>query len=419
MLQGEELLTHLLAVSRKMAEMRALGPLLSYAIDEVLQLVGAGRGYIVLLQADRALDFRVKRRADKSDITSEVDTISHSVLGEAIQTQQSVLVKNAMMDPRFGGARSVMIMKLRSIMCAPLITQNRVIGAIYVENRSKAGRFSEENLAPLEFFSNQAAVAIENAKLNENLEELVTERTWELAKAKEAAEEANQAKTTFLSNMSHELRTPLNAILNFTGFVYDGFFGEINREQKDALRQVSDSSEHLLSLINDVLDLNKIEAGMINLVFEDVEISKVLTHMISTAKGLARNQPIEIIADIEAGLPIILADRRRARQIFLNIVSNAVKYTIEGQITVRAGVVDDFIQVSIQDTGIGIAREDYDLVFETYQQASQNPENVVGTGLGLPITKSLVELHGGEIWFESVPGKGTTFYVRLPIKRVQ
>ncbi len=171
MLHNEALLTHLLAVSRRMAEMRALGPLLSYAIDEVLQLVGAGRGYIVLLQAGGSLDFRVKRRADKRNITSQADTISRSVLNETIRTQKSILVRNAMTDPRFGGATSVVMLQLRSIMCVPLVTNNRIIGAVYVENRTRSGRFSEENLAPLEFFGNQAAVSIENAQLYNGLEE--------------------------------------------------------------------------------------------------------------------------------------------------------------------------------------------------------------------------------------------------------
>ncbi len=171
MLDTEALLTHLLAVSRKMAEMRNLDPLLSYAMDEVLQLVGGERGYIVLLQANGELDFRIKRLADKHDITSQADNISRTVLNEAIQTQLPVLVRNAMVDPRFGEARSVMLLHLRSIMCVPLITQNRVIGAIYVENRTLPERFSEEDLAPLEFFSNQAAVSIENAQLYDGLKE--------------------------------------------------------------------------------------------------------------------------------------------------------------------------------------------------------------------------------------------------------
>ena len=281
----------------------------------------------------------------------------------------------------------------------------------------KTGRFSEDDLAPLEFFSNQAAVAIENANLNENLESLVDERTKELAEAKEIAESANAAKTSFLSNMSHELRTPLNAILNFTGFVYDGNYGEVNDEMSEALQQVMDSGEHLLSLINDVLDMNKIEAGMIQMYIEEVDLSKSLTQLVSTGKALIKDKPIKLVTDIPKKLPVIMGDKRRIRQILLNLLSNAVKYTIEGQVTMSAQVVDDYIQVRFTDTGVGIEEEDWPKVFETYQQARHNPENVVSTGLGLPITKQLTEMQNGNIWFDSKVGEGTTFYLELPIKK--
>ncbi|MCP4359449.1 MAG: GAF domain-containing protein [Chloroflexi bacterium] len=415
-LSGEVLLTHLLRVSRQMSEMRTLAPLLLFAIDEVLRLVGAGRGYIVLLNDDDSLDYRVKRRADGKGSLSETDPVSHSVLNEVTQTQQSVLVRNAIMDPRFAGSRSVMAKQKRSIMCVPLISKDQVIGAIYVENRTKSGLFRRRDLVPLEFFSNQAAVAIENAFLNENLEQLVAKRTRQLSEAKEIAEASNEAKTTFLSNMSHELRTPLNAILNFSGFVLDEYFGDVNLEQAKALQQVVDSGEHLLSLINDVLDLNKIEAGMMNLVFTEVDIAKMLQHSISTATGLVKGKEIEIIAEIDQDLPTIQADQRRIRQIFINLLSNAAKYTLEGEITIRAQVIDEMIQVSIQDTGIGISIEDQELVFESYKEATHNLENVMSTGLGLPITKQLLTYHEGHIWVESEVNVGSTFYVQLPIK---
>ncbi|WP_420641718.1 BREX system ATP-binding domain-containing protein [Candidatus Leptofilum sp.] len=416
-LRGEALLTHLLAVSRYMAAMRSVAPLLSYAMYEVLQLVGAEQGYIVLINDDGSLDFRVRQLADGTQIQSDADTISRSVLDEVLRTQESLVVRNALLDPRFGEAHSVMAMQLRSIMCAPLITQDRIIGAIYVENRSKSGRFSDEDLAPLEFFSNQAAVAIENANLNENLENLVAERTWELAEAKEVAEAANEAKTQFLSNMSHELRTPLNAILNFTGFVQDGLYGGVNEEQKTALQQALDSGEHLLSLINDILDLNKVEAGMTRLIFEPIDLNKTMQHAVSTAKGLIKDQPIELVVDIAENLPTIQADRRRLRQILLNILSNAAKYTEQGTITIcaRQLVAEKSVEIVVKDSGVGIVAEDHHLVFEAYGQARANVSNVVSTGLGMAITHELVALHGGRIWFESEPGLGTTFYVHLPV----
>jgi signal transduction histidine kinase len=258
-----------------------------------------------------------------------------------------------------------------------------------------------------ELFAIQEELSWANLQLKELNKELDT--------ARNKADAANEAKTKFLSNMSHELRTPLNAILNFTWFVLDELYGPINDEQKNALGEVMDSSEHLLSLINDVLDLNKIEAGMINLVFEEIEIEKPLRSMVSIGTGLVKDKPVELVVQIPEGLPTIQGDRRRIRQIFLNLISNAVKYTENGKVTICGEQRDDEVHISIKDTGIGIAEEDFDKVFETYRQAQHNLENVVSTGLGLPITKRLVELHTGQIWFESVVGEGSTFHISFPI----
>lgn len=416
-LRGEPLLTHLLKISRTMAEMRSVAPLLSYAIDEVMPLVGAERGYIVLIQPDGTFDYRVRRRVDGEEVSSKIDAISRSVLNEVVATQRSIVIRNATMDPRFGGSMSVMALQLRSVMCAPLITQNKLIGAIYVENRAKSGRFSDADLAPLEFFSNQAAVAIANANLNENLEQLVEDRTRELAAAKEAAEEANRKKTSFLSNMSHELRTPLNAIINFTGFVLDSYFGEVNSEQKEALEQVLGSGEHLLSLINDLLDLNKIEAGMIQVKIEPIDMLEVLHEVLLKTKGLLIGKPIELHIELPQTLSPVRFDRRHARQILLNLLSNSAKYTLKGAITVRAYETDSSIEISVEDTGIGISPEDATLIFESFQQGRNKLNNVASTGLGLPITQRLLDLHGGNIWFRSELDIGTTFFISIPKER--
>lgn len=413
-LSGDSRLSQLISISRRMAEMRSLTPLLSFAIDSVLPIVGAERGYIVLIKEDKTLDYRVKRHLDGTEIKSEVDPISHSVLNEVVTTQKGIVIRNAIMDPRFLGSQSVMAMQLRSIMCVPLITQNNLIGAIYVENRAKSGRFSEENLAPLEFFANQAAVSIENANLNENLEQLVAERTQELALAKEEAEAATRAKSSFLSKISHELRTPLNAIINFTGFVIDDYYGEVNREQKEALQRVIDSGNHLLSLINDLLDLNKIEAGVVTLDREPALLVELLDQAAEHTEALIRGKPITVERKYSPDLPLIWIDRRRVWQILLNIISNAVKYTKAGSITLQAQATEHEIEISVKDTGIGIATEDKAHVFEYFKQGVNTLDNVVSSGLGLAIAKQLVELHQGEIWFQSEVNLGTTFFIRLP-----
>ncbi|MFK7803910.1 MAG: ATP-binding protein [Anaerolineae bacterium] len=267
------------------------------------------------------------------------------------------------------------------------------------------------------------AMTVRLNELYTTLEDRVRNRTQDLEiarreadEARTEAERANDLKTQFLSNMSHELRTPLNAIINMTGFVAEGDMGEVNEEQISALNITIDSGHHLLGLINDILDLTKIEAGMMNVIFEDVDLDAVLQSVLSSATGLVANKPIKLISELQpGGLPSIVGDKRRIRQIFLNVISNAVKYTNEGTITLTAWEQNDSVCVSIKDTGIGIPEDDYSLVFQTFSQARNSLDNVVSSGLGMPITKQLIELHGGEIWFESSVDIGSTFYIQLPL----
>jgi signal transduction histidine kinase len=238
----------------------------------------------------------------------------------------------------------------------------------------------------------------------------------ELVEARNIAENADRLKTEFLAHMSHELRTPLNAILNFTAFVADGLMGEVNAEQIDTLQKVMDSGNHLLSLINDILDISKIEAGMMNLFVEEVDLNATLGGTLSTAKGLVKNVPVTLESEIDEDLPLIMGDKRRIRQIFLNLVSNAVKFTPEGTVTVQAHQKDGEIHIAVKDSGIGIASEDLPTVFEAFKQAQHDLRNITGTGLGLPICKHFVEAHGGKLWAESEVGIGSTFFVTLPVE---
>lgn len=241
------------------------------------------------------------------------------------------------------------------------------------------------------------------------------ERGKELEIARQKAEEANVIKTKFLANMSHELRTPLNAILNFTAFVADGIMGDVNEEQEDALRQSISSGKHLLALINDILDVTKIEAGLMDLFIQQIDFNEVLGAVVAIGKGLSKDKPIDLVTEIQDKMPTSYGDKRRMRQVFLNIVSNAFKFTREGSVIIEAHATDSHIHVKITDTGIGIAPENHDLVFESFKQVQHESLEVVGTGLGMPISKYFVESHHGKIWFESQVGVGTTFFVELPI----
>jgi len=259
-------------------------------------------------------------------------------------------------------------------------------------------------------------------KLNQELESRVQERTRDLEKARqeavtarEAAEKANSVKSQFLANMSHELRTPLNAVLNFTSFVADGVMGPVNEEQVTALRQSIASSKHLLSLINDVLDISKIETGGMDLFVQEVDFNEILDSVVAVGGGLVKDKPVEIVAEVEEKLPTSYGDKRRLRQVFLNVVGNAVKFTPKGTIHVKAAKSEDGgIEVAIIDTGIGVAPEDQGAIFESFKQVKHDLPDMVGTGLGLSITKHFVESHGGTITVESELGKGSMFRIRLP-----
>jgi len=292
----------------------------------------------------------------------------------------------------------------RSELAIPMMLGNRLLGIFDLQS-TEPDRFGEDDLRVLNSLAEQIAVAVRNAQLFAEVEA-----------SREAAEEANRIKSQFLANMSHELRTPLNAILNFTGFIADGVLGPINEEQRDILQKVIGSSQHLLSLINDILDLTKIEVGMMDLFLEEVDMNAALNASIATAKGLVKDTDIELRVNVEENLPHIIGDKRRIRQILLNLISNAVKFTPAGTVTITAQQADGAIYLAVSDTGIGIPADQQEIIFETFRQAKHDLPETPGTGLGLPIAKHFVEAHGGRLWLDSEVGVGSTFHVLLPIR---
>ncbi|MBN1873471.1 MAG: GAF domain-containing protein [Anaerolineae bacterium] len=258
---------------------------------------------------------------------------------------------------------------------------------------------------------------IQDAALNIGVT-LVTARLYQEAQdTAEKLKEVDQLKNEFLANMSHELRTPLNSIIGFSRVILKGIDGPLTEMQKTDLNAIYQSGQHLLNLINDILDLSKIEAGKMEFVFEPTDLKDIFRGVMSTAIALVKDKPVELLTEVPENLPIVLADSRRIRQVVLNLVSNAAKFTDQGFIRVGATYDDYQVIINVQDTGIGIPADKIDAVFEQFKQVdSSSTRKYGGTGLGVPLSKKFVEQHGGDMWLESVVGEGSVFYFSLPIE---
>jgi len=420
-----DLLEHILEVSRRMAETRALTPLLNYVMDEAITLAGAERGYVVLVEPDGTLDFHVKRGKDGRELDDADDQISKSVLNQVVETGQSLVLRDAMSDPRFRGATSVAMLKLRSIMCVPLIARGDAIGAIYVENRSVQGRFNNDDLPPLTLFANQAAVAIENATLNEELEARVAHRTKELKQAMIQVEqgwaeavEANRLRTVWLNKVIHDLRAPLVIASGSLSMLQDGGFGRLNPKQLEWVTKSLETVMHVKNLTNDLFDLSRLEVGAITLHQESVDLEEFLQNVYDIGLGLPWPKDVEFNLDITPPLPRLSIDPLRIRQVLLNLLSNAHKFTSKGSVTLLARALpgEDAVLLGVCDTGEGIDPNKQEQLFERFQQVDHNVERRrQGAGLGLAICRELVEMHDGRIWVESTPDVGSNFLFTLPL----
>jgi len=294
----------------------------------------------------------------------------------------------------------------RAMLALPLLREDRLIGGLVVR-RKAGGEFPPQVLDLLQTFAAQSVLAIHNARLFREIEE----------KGREI-EIANKHKSEFLANMSHELRTPLNAIIGFSEALLEKMFGEINEKQKDYLQDIHSSGQHLLSLINDILDLAKVEAGRMELNLGTFDLPAAIANALTLIRERAMRHGIGLSVEVDSRLGELNADERKLKQILLNLLSNAVKFTPEGgKIKVVARRVDDMVEIAVSDMGIGIALKDQATVFEEFKQVgSDYTRKAEGTGLGLALTRKLVELHGGTIRLESEPGKGSTFTFTLPLK---
>src|SRR5262249_24579013 len=285
---------------------------------------------------------------------------------------------------------------LRARLVVPLVGSDRVIGALVIRCR-RPGHFAKGTIQLLQTFADQSVLAIQNARLFHEIEE----------KSREVAE-ASMHKSQFLANMSHELRTPLNAILGYTELILDSIYGEMPEKARAVLERLQANGKHLLGLINDVLDLSKIEAGQLVLSLDDYSLSDVVHGVVSAVEPLAAEKRLAFKAEVAPDLPTGHGDGRRLSQVLLNLVGNAIKFTDKGEVAIRAEAVNGAFTVAVCDTGPGIDAADQAKIFEEFQQAdSSTTRKKGGTGLGLSIAKRIIEMHGGRIWIKSEPGKGS------------
>jgi len=293
----------------------------------------------------------------------------------------------------------------RALLALPLLREDRLIGGLVVR-RKAAGEFPPPVLDLLQTFAAQSVLAIHNARLFREIEE----------KGREL-ESANKHKSEFLANMSHELRTPLNAILGYTELILDSIYGEVPEKIQEVLERLEKNGRHLLNLINDVLDLSKIEAGQLTLSLNEYSMEEVIQTVSTSVEALAAEKDLDLKVKVSKDLRIGKGDEQRIVQVILNLVGNAIKFTDEGEVKVEAAVSNETFLVSVSDTGPGVTEADQQKIFEEFHQADgSSTRKKGGTGLGLSISKKIIDMHGGRIWVESTPGRGSTFRVTLPIR---
>jgi signal transduction histidine kinase len=421
-----ELQSRTAELTRSVGELKALGEVgqavsstldlqtvLDTIVARAVQLSGTGGGFIYEYD-DATQEFHLRAAHEVEDelveaLRVEPIRLGEGATGQAAATRAPVQITDALDEREYAFTRIRSILArlgYRSILAVPLLLEQRILGALVVQRR-ESGIFAPEVVNLLQTFATQSALAIQNARLFREIE----------AKGREL-EAASRHKSEFLANMSHELRTPLNAIIGFSEILAEKMFGDVNEKQTEYLQDILESGRHLLSLINDILDLSKIEAGRMELELSEFDLPNAIENALILVRERAIRHEIRLASTIDERLGMIGGDERKVKQVLLNLLSNALKFTPEGgRIDVRAGAHDEVAEVSVTDTGVGIAPEDQEAVFEEFRQVGTADKKVEGTGLGLALSRRFIELHGGRIWVTSAVGVGSTFTFTLPVRR--
>jgi signal transduction histidine kinase len=404
-----EQLTALGDVGRAVSSSLDLDTVLTTIVGRAVQLSGTDGGTIFEYD-EAAEEFAPRATLNADESQSALLRATRLRRGEGAVGQMAVtreplqipdIAAEGAYESRLRGA--LLEAGTRAVLAIPLLHEERLVGGLVVTRRT-AGDFTSEVIELLRTFATQSALAIQNAKLFREIE----------IKGREL-EVASQHKSEFLASMSHELRTPLNAIIGFSDVLLQGMFGEMSEKQTEYLHDILASGQHLLSLINDILDLSKVEAGRMELDLADFHLPAAIDDALLLMRERASRRGLALERHLDERLGEIRADPRKVKQVLLNLLSNAVKFTAEGgRIEVRAALVDGTLEVSVTDTGTGIAPEDQEAVFEEFRQVGKAATKAEGTGLGLALCRKFVELHGGRIWVQSQVGVGSTFTFAIP-----
>ena len=418
----EEVQARTRELARSVSELQALGEV-SRAVNSTLDLervletivakavqlseTDAGAIYVY---SSQSREYRLRATYGMDDdlvraVRRQTGHLGSTSVRDAVVRREPVQVPDLRNEPASPIRDLILEAGYRAVLIVPLLRPDQVLGALVVRRRHP-GEFDQSIKKLLMTFAEQSVLAIQNARLFSEIEE--KGRQLELA---------SRHKSQFLANMSHELRTPLNSVLGFTEMMVDGLYGPLPEKAKSALVKVQANGKHLLGLINDVLDLSKIEAGQLTLSLDDYSLGQLVSSVVTNTEPLARAKGLKLTASVPPALPIGRGDERRLTQVIINLVGNAIKFTDAGSVEIVGRSVDGFFEIDVHDTGAGIAPEDQKRIFEEFQQIDDSSTRKKGgTGLGLAISRRIVEMHGGTLTVRSEVGEGSTFTMRVPVR---